>query len=138
MCQVGDIIVIEQYKDRGKIISKHSFVVISDKNGKIEGIPYDFVANVMSSFKSNLQKERKLKRYPGNFPIVENDRVVENDNGKAGYIKTDQLYYFQRDSIEFETIGYLKDDILNLLLEFLEEANFDIVNIVDNLVIKDT
>lgn len=56
MCQVGNIIVIKQYKDRGKIISKHSFVVISEDNGKIEGIPYDFVANVMSSFKNDKQK----------------------------------------------------------------------------------
>lgn len=133
MCQVGDIIVIKQYKDRGKIISKHSFVVISDENGKIEGIPYDFVANAMSSFKNDKQKEWKLKQYPGNFPIVLDDRVVENDNGKSGYIKADQLYYFQRDNIEFDTIGYLKPEILDLLLEFLEESDFDIVDIVDNL-----
>lgn len=134
MCQVGDIIVIKQYKDRGKIISKHSFVVISNENGKIEGIPYDFVANAMSSFKNDKQKEWKMKQYPGNFPIVLDDRVVENDNGKSGYIKADQLYYFQRDTIEFDTIGYLKPEILDLLLEFLEESDFDIVDIVDNLI----
>lgn len=134
MCQVGDIIVIKQYKDRGKVIGKHSFVVISDENGKIEGIPYDFIANAMSSFKNNEQKEWKLKQYPGNFPIVVDDRVVKDDNEKSGYIKTDQLYYFQRDNIEFDTIGYLKPEILDLLLEFLEESDFDIVDIADNLI----
>ncbi len=87
----------------------------------------------MSSFKNEEQKEWKLNQYPGNFPIVLDDRVVKDDNGKSGDIKADQLYYFQRDNIEYDTIGYLKPDILDLLLEFLEESDFEIVDIVDNL-----
>lgn len=35
MCQVGDIIVIKSYKDRGNVLSRHSFVVIDDEEGKI-------------------------------------------------------------------------------------------------------
>lgn len=132
MCQVGDIIVIKQYKDRGKIINKHSFVVINDENGKIEGISYDFVANVMSSFKTEEQKQRKLS-YSGNFPITIDDRLVNDDNRKEGYIKADQLYYFQKRNIEYKVIGSLKPEIFELLLEFLEESDFDIVDIIDNL-----
>ena len=49
----------------------------------------------MSSFKTEKQKERKLK-YLGNFPIDFEDRIVENDTGRDGCIKTDQLIIFKR------------------------------------------
>jgi len=53
MCKIGDIIVIEKYiGEDGKMIHRHSFVVISDKEGYIEGLKYDLVTNVMSSFKN--------------------------------------------------------------------------------------
>lgn len=53
MCKLGDIIVVNRYVgDDGKNINKHSFVVINDKPGFIEGLHYDFISNVMSSFKS--------------------------------------------------------------------------------------
>lgn len=35
MCKVGDIILVNSYKDNGKNLSRHSFVVISDEEGKI-------------------------------------------------------------------------------------------------------
>lgn len=133
MCQVGDIIVIKSYKDRGNVLSRHSFVVIDDEEGKIEGIPYDFIANVMSSFKTEEQKRWKLNHYPGNFPIVFGDRVVKDDNGRNGYIKADQLYYFQKDKLDYEVIGNLKPEIFNLLIQFIEESDFELVDIIDNL-----
>ena len=71
--------------------------------------------------------------YPGNFPIVFDDRTVENDNGKEGYIKADQLYYFQKESLEYEVIGRIKPDIFNLLIEFIEDSDFELVDITDNL-----
>ena len=64
MCQVGDIILVDHYSDNGKTLSKHSFVVIDDNNGTIEGMSYDMICNVLSSFKSEEQKRRKLS-YPG-------------------------------------------------------------------------
>lgn len=133
MCQIGDIIVINEYKHMGNVISKHSFVVIDDEGGRIEGIPYDFIANVMSSFKSEEQKRRKLDRYPANFPIEFDDRVVQDDNGKSGYIKADQLYYFQKDNIKYEVKGHLQPEIFNLLIEFIQGSDFEIVDIIDNL-----
>ncbi len=81
MCKVGDIIIIDSYKDHNKTISKHSFIVISDEGGKIEGCSYDFIANVLSSFKSDAQKERKLS-YPVNFPITHDDVDTDPNNGR--------------------------------------------------------
>ena len=62
MCKLGDIIVIKKYiGDDGEIINRHSFVVINDKPGFIEGLNYDLVSNVMSSFKNEEHRMRKLK-----------------------------------------------------------------------------
>lgn len=133
MCQIGDIILIRRYKDNEKNLNKHSFVVIDDEEGEIEGVPYDFICNVMSSFKTEEQKEWKLTKYPGNFPIALDDRDVENDNGKEGYIKTDQLYYFKKEFLDYKVIGSLKPEIFNLVLEFIEESDFEIYDVVDNL-----
>lgn len=95
MCQIGDIILVQKYKDHGQDLSRHSFVVISDENGEIQGLTYDFIANVLSSFKSDTQRERKLK-YPGNFPIDSSDTETNPHNNKSGYVKADQLYYFAK------------------------------------------
>lgn len=38
MCKIGDIIIVRKYKDHGKTISSHSFVVINDENGEIQGL----------------------------------------------------------------------------------------------------
>jgi len=71
MCKIGDIIVIEKYiGEDGKMIHRHSFVVISDKEGYIEGLKYDLVTNVMSSFKNEKHKKKKLK-YKQNVKIVD-------------------------------------------------------------------
>jgi len=35
MCKVGDIILVQNYKDNDIELSRHSFVIISDKAGKI-------------------------------------------------------------------------------------------------------
>ena len=62
MCKIGDIIVIDKYiGDDGKEISKHSFIEINDQPDFIEGLKYDFVTNVMSSFKNIEHKIKKLK-----------------------------------------------------------------------------
>ena len=132
MCQIGDIILIQRYKDSGNLLNRHSFVVIDDEPDQINGVSYDMICNVMSSFKTKTQRERKMS-YPGNFPVVFEDRIVENDNEREGYIKADQLYYFQKDSLDYEVIGRIKPDIFNLLMEFIEESDFDLIDITDNL-----
>lgn len=132
MCKVGDIIVVDQYKDSAKTLSRHSFVVIDDKNGQIEGFSYDMICNVLSSFKDEKQRKRKLS-YPGNFPIANEDTITCPNNNKDGYIKTDQLYFFAKDKINYTVIGSVKEDIFNLIMEFINESDFQITAIIDNL-----
>lgn len=132
MCQIGDIIIVNQYKDGNNIISKHSFVVIDDENGTIQGLSYDFVANALSSFKDNKQRKRKLS-YSGNFAITSNDTVTTPHNNKDGYIKADQLYYFAKDKISYRVIGQIKEDVFNDLMDFIENSEFELFDIVDNL-----
>ena len=52
MCKVGDIIVIRNYKSQGNELRRHSFVVLSTEKGRIQGLEFDLVCNVMSSFHS--------------------------------------------------------------------------------------
>jgi len=132
MCKIGDIILIKRYKDKEKTLGRHSFVVISDENGEIQGLPYDMICNVFSSFKDEEQKKRKLG-YPGNFPIANEDTDTKPDNGKSGYIKTDQLYFFNKRKIDYTVIGNIQPDIMNLVLEFIDTSDFEIIPILDNL-----
>ena len=132
MCKIGDIIIVRKYKDHRKTISSHSFVVINDENGEIQGLPYDFVANVLSSFKDETQKQRKMS-YPGNFPIVSDDTITDPHNDRNGFVKSDQWYYFDKNKISYEVIGYMKPDIFDLLLEYIEESDFEFSDIIDNL-----
>lgn len=132
MCQIGDIILVQKYKDHGQDLSRHSFVVISDENGEIQGLTYDFIANVLSSFKSDTQRERKLK-YPGNFPIDSSDTETNPHNNKSGYVKADQLYYFAKDKLSYTVIGTMKPDVFSELMEFIENSDFDLEDIIDNL-----
>lgn len=57
ICQIGDIIVVYHYKDGKNKLSTHSFVVLDDNNGQIQGIDFDFIGLVMSSFKDDEQKK---------------------------------------------------------------------------------
>lgn len=132
MCKIGDIILVDNYKDNGYNLNKHSFIVIEDENGTIEGVPYDFICNVMSSFKNDEQKLRKL-RYPGNFPISHNDTVTDPHNTKDGFVKTDQLYYFKKDNINFKVIGNVIPEVLDMIFDFIENSDFEFSHIIDNL-----
>lgn len=132
MCKVGDIILINNYKHGNKNLSHHSFVVMNDEAGKISGLSYDMICNVLSSYKNEEQKKRKLS-YPGNFPVVNEDTVTNPDNGKNGFLKTEQLYYFAKDKIEYAVIGYVKPEIFDLIVEYIEESKAPIEIITDNL-----
>ena len=136
MCKVGDIILVNHYQHNGQNISRHSFVVVNDENGEIRGLSYDFIANVMSSFTSEEQKERKLS-YPGNYPLTANDVVTNPNNGRESYIKTDQLYYFKKESLDYRVLGFVKPDVLDLIFKFINESvkngDFEFEEITDNI-----
>lgn len=133
MCKLGDIILVNSYKDGNNTLSRHSFVVISDEQGEIQGLPYDFICNVMSSFKDDTQRARKLK-YHGNFEISSDDTNIENGNTKDGYIKSEQFYYFKKSNLDYQQIGTMTIECFNKLVEFIKELNEDeFKNIIDNL-----
>ena len=98
MCKLGDIIVVKEYfGSDGKKVNQHSFVVINDEKDMIEGLSYDFVANVMLSFHDKKHKAKKLK-YKSNLPIKEEKITGKDLNDKGGYIRADELYYFNKES----------------------------------------
>lgn len=132
MCKLRDIILIDNYVSEGTPLNRHSFVVIDEVGDEIQGVPYDFVCNVMSSFKNETQKARKLS-YPGNFPITASDAPVSGGNGKDGYIKADQFYYFNKSKIDYTVIGSVNIDVFDELLNFIENGDFEIASITDNL-----
>lgn len=132
MCNVGDIIVVKNYKDRGKDLSKHSFVVLSEDSGNIQGLDYDIICNVMSSFKNEKQHDIKMS-YPGNFPITHDDFDPINGNKNRGYIKAEQFYYFKKDSLDYIVIGQMRPEIFNLLIEFINTLEIPLEHIIDNL-----
>ena len=98
MCKAGDIIVVDKYiGEDGKNIGKHSFIVVDDNADIIKGIPYTFVTNVISSFKNEKHKERKLN-FRENLEIIEFEKNGKKIKPKKdSYIKEDQLIYFKKD-----------------------------------------
>jgi len=121
MCKVGDIIVVEKYIDDGKTLSRHSFVVLNDEYGEIQGLDYDIVCNVISSFKDEEQKRRKLQ-FQGNFPIKAEDKNITNSKRNVdGYIKAEQIYYFSKEKTNYVVIGNLSIEVFNSLIQFIQE-----------------
>ena len=119
MCKLGDIIVIKKYiGDDNRTINSHSFVVINDQPSFIEGLRYDFVANVMSSFKNNKHRNKKL-RFIENIEIISKDIISNNKNNKNGFIKADQLFYFDKNNIDYYVLGRISEYLLNELLTLI-------------------
>ena len=123
MCQIGDIILVYNPKRFRKPIGMHSFVVLDDTQGKIQGFDFDFIGLLMSSM-STEDRRKKLMQYDANFPITPEEQDIENGgNGKSACIKAEQFYYFNKESIKYKVIGKLDEDIFNLLIEFIQELN---------------
>ncbi len=125
MCRIGDIIVVKKFNDKnGAVVPKHSFVVISDEAGIIESYSYDFISNIMCSFHSKNHKKRKLK-IKSNLEIAPNKIKGRNVNSKTGYIRADDLFYFNKDKIEYKVIGRLSDDMLDKLIKLVISLNIE-------------
>lgn len=132
MCKKSDIILVDHYVSQGHNVGRHPFVVIEDNGGEIRGVPFDMIGNAISSFKSEEQKARKL-RYPGNFPITAEEQDVPHGRPLDGYIKADQLYYFKKDKLSYRVIGCVDYETFNELIEFINNGDFPIEAITDNL-----
>lgn len=131
MCAVGDIILVMDYINEGIRIGKHSFVVINDREGQIQGLDYDLICNVMSSFKDEEHRKKKLS-HPENFPVTYDDVNVPDRNQKDGFLKADQLFYFNKSKTKFIVIGSMKEDTLKLLIQLIESLD-SIKIITENL-----
>lgn len=119
MCKLGDIIVVKEYfGSDGKKVNQQSFVVINDEKDMIEGLSYDFVANVMLSFHDKKHKAKKLK-YKSNLPIKEEKITGKDLNDKGGYIRADELYYFNKEKIEYKVIAYMDHELLDELIQLI-------------------
>ena len=131
-CKVADIILIDEYYHGGQPLSQHSFVVLSTKGGTIQGLEYSIVCNVLSSFKDEEQKAQKLG-YPGNFEISHTDSAVVDGNTKDGYIKAEQIYYFNDYKTAYTVIGKLQPDAYDRLIDYIMKLGIPLEYIIDNL-----
>lgn len=119
MCKLGDIIVVKKFKDiSGKLVPKHSFVVINDEPDFIEGFAYDFISNVMCSFHDEKHKEHKLS-IKSNLEIKPSQIKGTKLNDKGGYIRADDLFYFKKNKIEYKVIAHIDDELLDELVQLI-------------------
>ncbi len=131
MCKVGDIILIKRYKSHNMDLKQHSFVVLNTDGGEIQGLSYDLVCNVMSSFHSEEHRKKKLK-FPGNLEYTPSDENVRHGHGKQGYIKADQFYYFNKSKIDYLVIGSISVELFIELIQLINNLS-SIEQIIDNL-----
>lgn len=116
MCKIGDIIAVSNFiGDGNNLVKAHYFVVVNDENGQIEGLSFDIVGAVMSSFKSDEHKNKKLK-YEENIAINEKEGKINNHDLKYGYIKADQLHYFSKKKTAYFVVGQVDGDVLIKIL----------------------
>ena len=134
MCKTGDINLVDKYKHGESVLSKHSFVVLSVDNGEIQGVEYNMMCNVMGSFHNEQHKEFKLS-FEGNMEVSNSETNTNPDNGKDGYIKADQLYYFRKEDLSYKVIGNVIEETLNKLIDYINELaeKNKLVNIIDNI-----
>ena len=120
MCKYGDIIVIDKYKtEDGFDMSRHSFIVVDDREGIIKGFSYDIIASVMSSIKDSEHRKKVLKRVE-NMEITPLDRLCLPENGKDAYVKVNQLHYFNRLKISYRVIGNVTDEVMERIMDLME------------------
>ena len=133
MCKIGDIILVRNYISQGTDLRNHSFIVLSTEKGKIEGLNYDMVCNVMSSFHDESHKRRKLS-YPGNIPITSSDSRIEfGHETRDGYVKAEQLYFFDKSKLDFDIIGNVTEEIMKIIKQFIEAHPELLEAIIDNI-----
>lgn len=120
MCKIGDIIAVPNFVgDGNNLVGTHYFIVVNDNNGKIEGLDFNVVGTVMSSFKSEEHKKKKLK-YEENIEITEKEGKINNRDLRDGYIKADQLHYFNKKKTNYFVVGQVDGDVLIRLLQRMQ------------------
>lgn len=121
MFKRGDIIFVDGYVgDDGISVGYHPFLVVSDKKGVVEGLCFDTVGTVMSSFdgKSEEYKTKKLS-YEENMSIEASQTSIVDGDARDGYTKADQLYYFEKSEIKYRYFGRADDEVIKRLLNLI-------------------
>ena len=114
MIQVGDIIIIEEYKDiNGETVTQHPLIVLNTSGGKIEGFDFNLIGCFMSSFK-NVSHKRSVLSHDSNLPVTVNDGVE-----KEGFIKADVIHYFEINNLRYYLVGSISKDIYDKLIQLL-------------------
>lgn len=135
--KLGDIIQLEsEFIDvRGVACPSHSFVVVYDQADTFRGIPYDLACTIISSFKSDTDKVKKMG-YPYNIEVPAKDTVmtIPNAHNKDGFTKAEQLYLFSFAKTPFHVIGNIIEELVKYIIEFINSIpENDLVFIKDNL-----
>lgn len=144
---VGDVIIVNKYiSPDNREMKQHSFVVLNNQFGTVAGIEigldlelkFDLVTAVMSSIKNKEHRNKIESYYPKDMIIEFNDAQISNGNKKDGFIKANQLYYFQKNNIDYFRIGKLNESTLNKLFELIElnEKNGDLIANYNNIIQK--
>lgn len=100
----------------------HPFEVVDDQEDTIQGLDFDMVGVLMSGFKNDEHRRKKLSMRQ-NLEIT-----VEDGVKKDGYLKANQLHYFKKEITDYVTVGKVDDDLLEALLELIQTFNKIIVN----------
>lgn len=130
MCCVGDIILIKNFKNEdGKKVSMHPFVIVDDQEDIIKGLDFDMVGVLMSSFKNEEHRLKKLS-YKQNIEITVKDGVKKN-----GYLKANQLHYFQKRNTDYIVLGKVDEKLLCTLINLIQELPYLIIN-TENLIVN--
>ena len=123
MCKIGEIIGVPTFYGETNILCDfHYFIVVGEDRGEIEGLDFTKVGSMMCSLdgKSKEYKERKLK-HKENIPIEATDFSLGKRRKKSGFIKSDQLHYFNKKKTNYFSVGIAKKEILDKLFDNLEE-----------------
>lgn len=88
---------------------------MNDSEGKIEGLPFDLTCSVMSSFKNEEHRKKKLSMKQ-NLEIT-----VEDGVKKDGFIKANQIHYFQKDKLDYIVVGSVTPELFAELMKLIEE-----------------
>lgn len=138
MCKIGDIVGVNEYIGQdGENVGFHYFVVVSDVKGQICGFDFSMVGTVMSSFKNEEQKKKK-SRLKENLPIEETEFDLGKRNKKDGFIKADQLFYFNKKKTPYFVVGQVDGDVLLSLMNRISALDDDgkltinINNVIEN------
>jgi len=116
MCQVGDIILINRFKDaRGTEVSRHPFIVVDDAAGMIGGLDFDLVSVMTTSYKGDTDSYNK-RFDPGYVHLDASDGMK-----KESHAFVYDLYYFNLQKIDYQIIGQLETEAFNRVLDVIDE-----------------